>query len=191
MFSLNPIHARWAFVGMAVLMAVTRWHHAEGPSLPDASLAVFFLAGLYLGNAGAFALLLGEAFLIDYLAIAHFGVSDYCISSAYGFLVPTYGVMWLAGQRTARFQGLNLVSVPGIGAVLAAATSLAFVISNGSFYLFSGRFGQVSPVQYGSWVAQFYFPELGAALSYSALAIGLHAAFRALSERRLRQAHSG
>lgn len=191
MFSLNPVHARWALVGMAVLMAITRSHHAEGPSLPDASLALFFLAGLYLGKAGAFVLLLGEAFLVDYLAIAHFGVSDYCISPAYGFLVPTYGVMWLAGRWAVRDRYLSLMSARRMIVALVSAASLAFLISNGSFYVFSGRFSQVNPVEYGGWVAQFYLPELGAALLYSAAVIGLHAAFRSISARRLRQVHSG
>jgi hypothetical protein len=191
MFSLNPVHARWALAGMALLMAVTRWHHADGLSLPDATLAVFFLTGLYVGKARVFALLMAEAFVIDYLAIAHFGVSDYCISPAYGFLIPTYGVMWLAGQRAARFRGLNPGSALGMGAMLVLAASLAFVISNGSFYLFSGRFAEVNAVQYGNGIAELYVPYLEAAVLYSALAIGLHAAFRSLSARRLRQAHYG
>ena len=76
---------------LAAVMAATRFHHfGSAISLPDASLAIFFLAGFYLRSPLLFAGFLAEAALVDYLAITYGGVSDWCISPAYVFLIPTY-----------------------------------------------------------------------------------------------------
>lgn len=176
MFSLGTQESRWILVGLAFLMAATRSHHGMTAfSLPDASLAVFFLAGLYLGSAWILPSLLAEAVLIDYLAIVHFGVDGYCISPAYGFLIPTYAVMWLGGRWSARRRRFGFPLQ--IGAALIVSTSVAFLISNGSFYLFSERFASVAWADYAHWVVEFYFPYLIAALGYSGLAIGLERVF--------------
>jgi hypothetical protein len=80
-------------------MAATRSDHFAGElHLPDASAAVFFLAGVYLRPMWMLSALLVEAAFIDYLAIAVGGVSSFCISPAYGFLLPAYGALWLAGR---------------------------------------------------------------------------------------------
>lgn len=143
---------------LVVLMAATRFHH-EGTAfaVPDASLAVFFLGGWYLRSVPAFAGYLLAAFAVDFLAIHYGGVSDYCISPAYGFLVPTYGVLWWAGRRA----GIRADStVPGMGRTVTAlliASTAAFVISNGSFFLLSGKVGGATGwVDYGRGVAAYY-----------------------------------
>jgi len=128
-------------VALMALMAATRFHHFGTPfDLPDASLAVFFLAGLWLGGRYLFALLLAEAGLIDYLAIAQMGVSDFCISSAYIFLVPAYAAMWWGGKWCRRFAAVNFNALAQQAVALVSATSLAYLISNGSFYWLSGKF---------------------------------------------------
>ncbi|SCN46613.1 hypothetical protein BAZMOX_39362_0 [methanotrophic endosymbiont of Bathymodiolus azoricus (Menez Gwen)] len=69
---------------LAMLMALTRSDHfGSAITLPDASLAVFYLAGIFTGGLASFAVLLTEAALLDYVAISQFQVSDYCISPAY------------------------------------------------------------------------------------------------------------
>jgi hypothetical protein len=75
--------------------------------LADASLAVFYLAGIFTGGLASFAVLLTEAALLDYVAISQFQVSDYCISPAYIFLIPTYAVMFFAGRWSAKYSELN------------------------------------------------------------------------------------
>ncbi|MDP3839272.1 MAG: hypothetical protein Q8Q54_10150, partial [Methylococcales bacterium] len=84
---------------LIALMALTRFHHfGDAFSLPDASLAVFFLAGLVFARRWwLLGFLLLEAAVIDYVAITHFNVSAFCVSAAYVFLIPTYAVMWFAG----------------------------------------------------------------------------------------------
>jgi len=102
MTSSSPSRTQ-VFVGLllAMLMTATRSHHvADLTHLPDASWAVFFLAGFYLPTL-AFGGLLALAALIDYVAITWGGVSSFCVSPAYGFLLPAYGALWLAGRRFA------------------------------------------------------------------------------------------
>lgn len=64
-------------------MGLTRSSHfGDVFNLPDASLAVFFLAGFYLRSAFAFPLFLTVAVASDYLAISHRLVRDagLCVS---------------------------------------------------------------------------------------------------------------
>ncbi len=150
------------------LMLATRFHHfGDSISLPDASLAVFFLAGLWGGGWKFFTILLVEAGLIDYVAISQFSVSDYCISLAYGFLIPTYASLWLAGRYCARFKTLQLTELMIQFGMLFAATTIAFTISNGSFYLLSGKFADLSWVEYTSRAAQYYLPYVTSTLIYT------------------------
>jgi hypothetical protein len=156
------------------LMALTRFHHfGSAFSLPDASLAVFFLAGMGVSGLWFFALLLLEAGVIDYLAIAQFNVSDYCISPAYACLIPTYAVMWLAGRYCNLFKSLYFVDSLKIFGLATFAASIAFVISNGSFYLFSGKFGQLSFAEYLARTIQYYPLYLSSTLIYAVLGLAI------------------
>lgn len=126
----------WAIgLSLALLMALTRFDHfGSAVSLPDASLAVFFLAGFYL-PALAFPALLLEAAAIDYLATAVGGVSDWCITPAYSFLAFAYGALWLAGRWYSRRHALAWRSLLPFAGAAVVATLAAFVISNASFLL--------------------------------------------------------
>lgn len=160
--------------GLVSLMALTRFHHFGSLMLPpDASLAVFFLAGLLLRSPWLLLALLVEAGLIDYLAVTRTGVSDWCITPAYLFLIPTYGVMWLAGRYCAKRQFLGLTRLPLLAIVAVAATTLAFVISNGSFYLLSGRYAELTLVDYSTRVAAYYLPYLGGCALYLTAILGM------------------
>lgn len=128
-------------LALAVLMAATRSDHfASALHLPDASAAIFFLAGVYLRPGWMLAPFLVEAALIDYLAITFGGVSSFCISPAYGFLLPAYGALWLAGRWYAahRRQTLGNVLLLAGSAVIGGLVFELF--SSGGFYLLSGRF---------------------------------------------------
>lgn len=77
---------------LLLLMLVTRGHHfASVDALPSASWAVFFLAGLYLSRGLWFPIFLVLAATLDFAAIYWGGVSSYCVSPAYSFLLPAYG----------------------------------------------------------------------------------------------------
>jgi len=162
---LEKIRMPIALIG---LMLATRFHHFGGTfSLPDASLAAFFFAGMWVRTWKLFVLLLIEAGLIDYVAITQFGVSDYCISSAYVFLIPTYACLWFAGRYCARYKTLKLTELLSQFSVLFIATSAAFALSNGSFYLLSGKFPDVNWLEYSTRVAKYYPSYLGYTLVYA------------------------
>ncbi len=167
---LKKYHLHSGFIALIGLMLATRVHHfGSAFSLPDASLAVFFFAGMYCNRAGFFALLLGLAAFIDYAAISHFGVSDFCVSKAYIALVPTYGVMWLAGHYSQTLTQTSAIELTRQCGLLIAAITFAFLISNGSFYLFSGRYPEPSLAVYLERAALYYPPYLIAPLMYSAV----------------------
>ena len=150
---------------LIALMIMTRFHHfGDVLHLPDASLAVFFFAGLYRKKA-LLGFLLIMAGLIDYIAIKN-GTSDYCVSAAYMFLIPTYATMWLGGRYCSTFKTLQASDlVKSVGLLMLAATS-AFVISNGSFYVLSGKFDALSFLEYVARVEQYYLPYVASTLFY-------------------------
>ena len=161
-------------VALMVLMAATRFYHfGNSFSLPDASLAVFFLAGLWFGGVLFFTFLLLEAGLIDYIAISQFSVSDFCISPAYIFLIPTYAVVWFGGRFCKRFMGQELSQLAIQFGILIVTVSLAFLISNGSFYLLSNKYPDTSWVEYSTRFIQYYPSYITYTVFYSVLIYGL------------------
>ena len=187
-------HKGVLFGGLALLMLATRYHHfGDALHLPDASLAVFFLAGALLTSIAAFPLLLLEAGLIDYLAMSVNGVSDWCFSPAYWFLIPTYACLWLGGRWSPSIYALTSGQVIAVCAIFVVATSLAFIISNGSFYALSGKFQDLNLLEYGTRVVKYYPPYIFNAFLYTAsavIAVGLWQKFRKspLSPSRLKKA---
>lgn len=153
---------------LAMLMALTRSDHfGSAITLPDASLAVFYLAGIFTGGIASFTVLLAEAALLDYVAITHWQVSDYCISPAYIFLIPTYAIMFYTGRWGAKFITFSRHDLVRQFTYLLVAGSIAFFISNGSFYLLSGKFPELSAVQYMERVAKYYSAYISSTLMYS------------------------
>lgn len=152
---------------LMTVMATTRFDHfGSALSLPDASLAVFFLAGISVSSLWFFAVLLLEAGIIDYLAIAQFNVSDYCISPAYSFLIPAYAVMWFAGRCGKTANMLNFVDSLKIAGLATLAATIAFAISNGSFYLLSGRIEAFSWTGFATQFIHYYPPYLVSEFCY-------------------------
>jgi hypothetical protein len=136
---------------LAGVMSATRLHHFE--YLPDASWAVFFLSGFYLFGARAFAILMVEAVIIDYVATQHFGVSSYCLSIAYPFVLPAYATLWLGGRVAARHRYDEMTRRIGwLSICLLGSVSACFVLTNGSFYWLSGR---VASPDVAGWKAGF------------------------------------
>ena len=169
---------------LVALMAGTRMQHfGSSLHLPDASLAVFLLAGFLVASPLLFGVLLAEAALLDYVAITHMGVSDYCVTAAYWFLIPTYAVLWVAGRGYARAHRDTLRSLGVFSAVSFAAVSMAFFISNGAFYLFSGRYPDMNMNEYASRVAQYYGPYVTGAVIYLIPAVLLYGLFTLRANR--------
>lgn len=161
---------------LAALMAATRFHHFGSPlHLPDASLAVFFLGGLYLRRAVAFGAYIGLAALIDYVAIVHGGVSDWCVTLAYAFLLPTYACLWWAGVWCCTHERHGWRGYARLAGALLVATGFAFLISNTSFYGLSGYYGELSLAEYAARIARHFPPYLASTVAYVAVAMALEA----------------
>jgi len=176
------------FAALILLMAATRYNHfGSSVSLPDASLAVFLLAGFLLARLNwlsllAFVFLLLEAGGIDYYAINVAGVSDWCVTPAYWFLVPTYASMWFGGRWFAAHHQNTWMSLILFGGVSCLATTTAFLISNISFFLLSGRYSEMSVAEYAGRVAQYYPSYLSGSLIYLALAAVIYILLNKLSK---------
>ena len=177
------LKAEYLPIPLIALMVLTRFHHfGDALHLPDASLAVFFFAGFYRKKA-LFIFLLIMAGLIDYVAIAN-GTSSWCVSPAYVFLIPTYAVMWFAGRYCSAFKSLNMTELAMQLGLLILAASAAFAISNGSFYVFSGRYEDVTWAHYLARVTQYYLPYVGYTLAYAVAGWLIVKLFTALSDTR-------
>lgn len=157
----------WAMLALMLLMAITRFHHfGTAFSLPDASLAVFFLAGLGLSGRYFFIALLVEAGLIDYFAISQLAVSDYCISPAYVFLIPTYVVMWFGGKLCSNMQNVQITNLIKQFSLLVFCTLVAFFISNTSFFLISDQVMEMTWQHYMQTVRHYLPAYLISTLLY-------------------------
>jgi len=168
-------------IALMALMAATRFDHmGTAIALPDASLAVFFLAGLWFGGRYWFAALLIEAAGVDYWAINQMAVSDFCISPAYLFLIPTYGAMWLAGKYCRSLQSVSIRHISQQLMALVIATSAAFVVSNGSFYLLSDKITQASWAQYTEIFSTYYPAYLSSTVVYAVLILAMVTVVKAL-----------
>lgn len=178
------------FASLAVMMAATRFNHfGSAISLPDASIAIFFLGGLYFARLGrvsiaAFVALILEAGMVDYYATSVQGVSDWCMTPAYWFLVPTYASLWLIGRWFVLRQSMGGRGLIGFALTAWAACSFAFVFSNATFYMFSEYFSGMSAVEYASRVSQYYGSYASAGLFYIACAVGIQMIFGITGKKR-------
>lgn len=162
------------FTALALLMAATRYAHFL--AVPDASWAVFFIGGFYLKGASrwAFPALMIEAAVIDYIATQHLGVSSYCLSPAYAFLIPTHGVLWLGGLFLQSRQRFDLRGLAVFAATLFVSASWAFGISNGSFYWLSGRVAAPTWTGYTVNFSQYYLYFIAVPSAYVSIVAVLH-----------------
>jgi len=167
---------------IAFFILLTRGSHTLTPfNLPDASLVLFLLGGLWLRRAGWFVALFALATCIDFGAAALDPAQGFCLTSGYWGLIPSYGVMWLGGLWLSKKQ--DAFAPLSYALISTLTTFVAFAISTQTYYLFSGRFpaqGLIESMKHGweylpSWMgfAGMYFAIvwLGAALFRSILAM--------------------
>jgi hypothetical protein len=162
---------------LSIAMCATRGQHFAGLNhLPDASWAVFFLLGFYSRNRLLLPLFLSLAALIDCIAVTQFGISNYCLTPAYPFLIPAYAALWLAGRWSATHYHFDILSLPQLAFAVFSGIATCEVISSGSFYFLGGRFADSSLDEF-TWRLIQYFP---ADLASSSLYLGIAALFHVL-----------
>jgi hypothetical protein len=172
---------------LAAAMLSTRLHHFE--YVPDASWAIFFLSGFFLFGLRALALLFIEAVVIDYVATQHLGISRYCLSPAYPFVLPAYAALWLGGRWAARHCAGELRhGISWLIACLLVSVSLCFLLTNGSFYWLGEH---ATHPDLAGWVVRIgrWYPHFLAVTSvYVVLTIGTPLLARRLGMQLLRPA---
>lgn len=149
---MKPL-SRPAFAAIAALFAVimigTRFHHfGDMLHLPDASMALFFLGGIYLRKHLAFVGFVVLSVLVDWYSVSYAGVSDFCITVAYSFMPLAYAVLWYGGRLLApRYDGsLRSYGLVFLGIVVCA--TLSYAVSNGAFYWLGGRYPNPHMAEY-------------------------------------------
>ena len=166
-------------------MIITRSNYFDWAAvLPSASLAIFFLVGFYLRSYLSFAVFAGLAYACDYWVLIVGG--EGCFTSAYGFIFAGYFLIWRCAKWAAeRYDLARLQNGIKLFAVALLSISGAFVISNGSFYAFSGNFSDLSLLDYSARVMRYYLTYLTGPLIYLAFAALVHRVVHRLSSNHL------
>lgn len=176
--NIEKRHQLWIGIALGAVILATHGHHfATALNLPPATWVVFFLAGFYLRSAKVFGALLAEVVALDYIAVAFGGVSAFCVSPAYGFMLPAYGALWLAGRWFAKRYSFSVRAIPALLASLTAGVVLAEVFTSGGFYFFSGRFADTSFAEFGARLVQYFPYSLNSFAFWAGIALIVHVAF--------------
>lgn len=182
MKSLSRSIAIGLFVLLALLMVTTRFKHfGDALHLPDASMAVFFLGGLYLRRHLAFVFFVVLAVLLDYVSIQYAGISNFCVTAAYAFLPLAYAALWYGGRLYTRELSGSWRSLLGAFAVAFVCAALCFAISNASFYWLGGRYAHPHMAEYLQRLWQWGPMFVRTTLGYVGVALLLHAFLQRLA----------
>ena len=163
---------------LVLLMILTRSHHfASTHNLADASWAIFFLAGIYLRSAwpllGFFAL----SWWLDFAAYTWGGVSDFCITPAYVFLLPAYSSLWLAGRWYSKQHQFTWRTFMPLSLSVMAGLTLCELFSSGGFYFFSGRFAETTLIEFGERLIKYFPLYIETFVFYIGIAVVIHSIF--------------
>ena len=156
---------------LVLVMVATRGRHvATLSALPDASWAVLLLAGCLLGSSLWFLVLVVAATLTDMAVWTTSSSGDFCITAAYGFLLPAYGALWLGGRWLGRHLRGDWGDLLRYAAVIVASAFVAELFSSGGFYFLSGRFAETSLTGFGERLVRYFPGSLEGMSFYAAIA---------------------
>ncbi len=170
---------------LIALMIVTReYHFASLHSLPGASWAVFFLAGIYLGSNWSLFGFLALASILDFSTYFTVAESEFCLTSAYVFLLPAYSALWAAGRWFATRYQFSWRALAPLSTSLLIGAILCELFSSGGFYFFSGQFEGITFAEF--WQRELhYFPlYLQSLLFYVGTAATIHTLFVLIHKSR-------
>lgn len=172
---------------LALLLIATRGQHfATLHSLPGASWAMFFLAGVYLRPVWILPAMLAFVWGLDFTPYLLSGASlaeivnggqAFCLTPAYFFLLPAYSALWFTGRWYAgqyRFEWRTLLPL-GAAALIGAAVCGLF--SSGGFYFFSGRFAEPTFAEFAGRLVTYLPRYLQSLAFYVGIAAVVHALF--------------
>lgn len=155
-----PARYQWSIASILVLgvVATREMHMATLHSLPGASWAAFFLAGIYLRSRWALPGLFAVTWVTDFIAYQAGGAGDFCLTPAYLFLLPAYAALWLGGRWYARRHRFAWSTLAPLGAAALLSVAVCELISSGGFFFFSGRFVDTTLAEFGGRL-MLYFPQ--------------------------------
>ncbi len=162
------------FLLLAFLMITTRGNHfSTFNDLPSASTAIFFLAGMYLRSIKSFWFFYLLSITIDLSSSYFRGSFGDCITASYPALAFSYAAMFAVGfyVKADWAKQQLLLNLAKITLGLALASSVAFLISNGSYYVLSGKFNPLSLAEYAARVDKYYLKSISNPLFYVGAAI--------------------
>ena len=166
-------------------MAVTRIEHfGVNRVLPDASTAIFFLAGLFIGNPLWLAAFLAEALALDVAAIKAVGVDPACITFGYCMMIPAYAALWYAPRALRADFAPSVAAFSKLALTCVAGLVVFFVLSNIGYYVGGGYYTSLGFAEYAQRVAVYVPYYLESTLIYSALGVAIAAGAAYLRSQR-------
>jgi len=164
--------------GLVLLMILTReYHFSSLHSLPGASWAIFFLAGLYLRAIWPLVGLFILTWALDFSAYTWGGASSFCLTSSYVFLLPAYSALWYAGSWYARRYQFEWQTLLPLSLSLMTGAAVCELFSSGGFYFFSGRFEETTLIEFGQRLVQYFPHYVGSLVFYIGIAVVIHTMF--------------
>ena len=142
MLNLNKSKISLVLFLTLIMFASRGSHFLTEFSLPDASLVIFLVLGIFAPSLILFALFFIMGSLIDFGTAAFDITKAFCLTDGYWGLIPTYYLMFISGQLIKSKNLLNNINV--FVMILLGSTTLAFIISTNTYYMFSGHFGNPS-----------------------------------------------
>lgn len=168
------------FLALAAVMAATRLNHFG--AVPDASWAVFLIAGFYLRGSArwAFPALMLLAVAVDYVVISAAGLSfwsHYCVSPGYWFLLPAHFSLWAGGSLLRRhYRGLEANTLGLLVLAVVASVALCHFFAQGGFYWLSSSVAEPTFAGWAKNYADWFLPYLRSTGIYVAFAAVVHIA---------------
>jgi hypothetical protein len=174
MFDLDSRYERIAIVFLTVLMAVTRIEHfGINQIAPDASTAVFFLAGLLISNPLWLLAFLVEALALDAAAIKVVGVDPACITFGYFMLIPAYASLWLAPRFLRENFKFDVLGFGKLAFACVAGIAGFFLFSNIGYYVGGGFYSSMGFEEYTRRVVRYFPYYLTITLLYAAAGVAI------------------
>jgi len=166
------------------MIATREYHFASLHNLPGASWAVFFLAGVYLSSGWSLPGLLALTWILDASAYFTVAESEFCLTSAYTFLIPAYGALWLAGRWFAKRYQFSWRTLVPLSSSLLIGAVLCELFSSGGFYFFSGQFEETTFSEFWQREAHYFPLYLQSLLFYAGITTVIHTLFALIHKSR-------
>ena len=168
---------------LVILMVLTRSHHfASSYNLADASWVIFFLAGIYLRSTWPLLSFFALSWWLDFAAYTWGGVSDFCLTPAYIFLLPAYTSLWLAGRWYAKRYQFTWHTVMPLSVSVMAGLIMCELFSSGGFYFFSGRIAETTFSEFGEQLIKYFPLYIKTFVGYIGITIVIHLLFALIAQ---------